>query len=286
MAKLAKRKGLKIPHIRNAAGSNPAFGTQFMIKIIKQLVDKDCPYLFSLSMGVDSVAAFLWMKSKGYNVIPIHFNHGLREQNELMEEKFYLLCSDLKLTNCRAPKSSNYFFPRSVRGFYAEKNTTKVKTESEFRNIRLNFYQRACNWIKTHYDFSETPIIVTAHHLNDYVENYLLNCFRGHPTHTPIEFVSKFDPPEDDNPDLFNTSYKIIHPFLLTKKEYFKQFLERNNYMKYVVEDETNKVTKGSRRNWIRNTIVPEMVNNKLSLEKFAKRKIESRLKLESFVLN
>lgn len=257
-----------------------------MIKIIKQLVDKDCPYLFSLSMGVDSVAAFLWMKSKGYNVIPIHFNHGLREQNELMENQFYLLCSELKLQ--LAPLSSSEIsHPLIVpqKGF-VEKNTTKARTESELRDIRLNFYQRACNWIKTHYDFDKIPTIITAHHLNDYVENYLLNCFRGHPTHTPIEFVSKFDPPEDDNPDLFNTSYKIIHPFLLTRKDDFRQFLERNNYMKYVVEDETNKVTKGSRRNWIRNVIVPEMVNNKLSLEKFAKRKIESRLKLESFVLN
>jgi hypothetical protein len=32
--------------------------------------------------------------------------------------------------------------------------------------------------------------------------------------------------------------------------------------------------TKGSRRNWIRQQIIPEMIKNKLSLENFAERKI------------
>jgi tRNA(Ile)-lysidine synthase TilS/MesJ len=56
--------------------------------------------------------------------------------------------------------------------------------------------------------------------------------------------------------------------------------------MKYVVEDETNVENKGSRRNWLRNIIIPEMKKNKISLEKFAKNKINSRLQLESFVVN
>ena len=44
--------------------------------------------------------------------------------------------------------------------------------------------------------------------------------------------------------------------------------------MRYVVDDETNSIIKGSRRNWIRNFIIPQMKENKLSLEKFAQRKI------------
>ena len=50
----------------------------------------------------------------------------------------------------------------------------------------------------------------------------------------------------------------------------------------YTVQDESNFITKGSRRNWIRSKIIPEMIKNKLSLEKFAKRKIISLLKQES----
>jgi tRNA(Ile)-lysidine synthase TilS/MesJ len=126
--------------------------------------------------------------------------------------------------------------------------------------------------------------IITAHHLNDYVESYLLNCFRGHPNHTPIEFFSEFN--IEDKKYFDGKYYKIIHPFLLSTKRDFRQYLERNNYMKYVVEDETNVENKGSRRNWLRNIIIPEMKKNKISLEKFAKNKINSRLQLESFVVN
>lgn len=252
-----------------------------MIKIIKQLVDKESTYLFAISMGMDSVSAFLWMRSRGYKVVPIHFNHGIRKQNDLMQEKFTELRSLHILRN-----TSQW----EVAGFatgYTEKNKeSKLQTEAQYRSARLNFYQRASNWANPMFYFKESiPIIITAHHLNDYVENYLLNCFRGHPNHTPIELSSTFNPPEDSNPDLFNTSYKIIHPFLLTKKEDFKQYIERNNYMNYVIEDETNTESKGSRRNWIRNKIIPEMLKNKLSLEKYAKRKIESSLKLKSFML-
>lgn len=249
-----------------------------MIKIIKQLVPrKSCPvntYLFSVSMGVDSVSAFMWMKAKGYHVIPIHFNHGLRKQNDLMHKKFIDLCKKFKL-------SEDQYYVDDAKNI----SMSTPKTESEYRGLRLKFYQKVSNWAVRNFYFEEMPTIVTAHHLNDYVENYLLNCFRGHPTHTPIEFFTKFTPPESDHPDLFNTVYKIIHPFLLTTKNDFKQFLERNNYMDLVVEDETNIVNKGSRRNWIRNKIIPEMQSNKLCLEKFCKRKIDSRLKLESFSL-
>ena len=41
-----------------------------------------------------------------------------------------------------------------------------------------------------------------------------------------------------------------------------------------MVEDETNQVTKGSRRNWVRNDIIPQLKLQKISLEKFAKRKV------------
>lgn len=237
----------------------------------------------SVSMGVDSVAAFIWMKSKGYNVVPIHFNHKLRPQNDLMQEKFDKLCS----TFTQPHGSSSCDLMKQVSNYLTTCHPDyQSKTEAECREQRLKFYQNVSNRaMRLIYGGNEIPVIITAHHLNDYVENYLLNCFRGHPTHVPIEFESYFNPPEDDNPDLFNTSYKVIHPFLLTRKRDFRQYLERNNYMKYVVEDETNKITKGSRRNWIRNSIIPEMQKNKLSLEKYAKRKIEDGLKLKSFVL-
>jgi tRNA(Ile)-lysidine synthetase-like protein len=203
-----------------------------MIKIIKDIAPKDRHYFIAVSMGIDSVAAFLWLRSKNYNITPIHFNHKLRPQNDLMENKFIELCDKLNIE-------------------YKIGHGCDLLTEKDCRQARLNFYNSVVD-----------GSLITAHHLNDYVESYLLNCFRGHPHHRPFELVSYFD------------NYKIIHPFLLTYKKDFEQFLARNDYLKYTVKDESNFITKGSRRNWIRNAIVPEMKQNKLSLEKFAKRSV------------
>jgi len=189
-------------------------------------------------MGVDSVAGYFWMKTKGYNVTPIHFNHKLREQNNAMETKFHELCDK---TNEKA-----------IVG-YGE----NLQTEVECREARLNFYQET---------LEENSTILTAHHINDYVEGYLLNCFRGHPNHTAIPLKSKFD------------KFSILHPFLLTRKKDFVQFAERNHLLNYIITDETNKKISGSRRNWIRNFIVPEMEKQKLSLEKTAEKRIKKMM--------
>jgi tRNA(Ile)-lysidine synthase TilS/MesJ len=208
-----------------------------MINIIKQIVPKEKHYFLALSMGVDSVAALFWLKSKGYNITPLHFNHNLRAQNAIMHDGFLKLCEFLKLEG------------KSEIG-------VGLKTEADCRNARLKFYSNV----------SQGETIITAHHLNDWVESYLINCLRGHPNHIPFELESNFD------------NFKISHPFLLTRKVDFKQFLDRNGWTQFVVEDETNSVIKGSRRNWIRNSIIPQMKSQKLSLEKFAKRRIGKML--------
>lgn len=242
-----------------------------MIKVIKQLVNKESKYFFALSMGVDSLGAFLWMRNRGYKLIPAHFNHKLRPQNDLMEDKFNKMCKDLNI-NCFEYRSSDRF--RILTSILRDLDTT----EAASRDLRLKFYEHIVS------DVTAPKEIITAHHLNDYVESYLLNCLRGHPNHTPIEFFSEFN--IEDKQYFDGKYYKIIHPFLLSTKRDFRQYLERNNYMKYVVEDETNVENKGSRRNWLRNTIIPEMKKNKISLEKFAKNKINSHLQLDSFVVN
>lgn len=204
-----------------------------MIKIIKQILPKERHYFLAVSMGVDSVAALFWLKSKGYDFTPLHFNHNLRAQNGIMQDRFIDICNRLNLDG------------KTEIGI-------GLKTEEECRRARLNFYSNV----------AKGGTIITAHHLNDWVESYLLNCLRGHPSHRPFELISDFE------------DFKIIHPFLLSRKKDFQQYLERNGWMQYVVEDDSNKITKGSRRNWVRCVIIPQMKNQKLSLEKFAKRKI------------
>jgi hypothetical protein len=49
--------------------------------------------------------------------------------------------------------------------------------------------------------------------------------------------------------------------------------------MKYVEEDETNKVVKGSRRNMIRNLIVPVLRKHDIVMNKMLIRNMSERLK-------
>lgn len=209
-----------------------------MIKTIKRILPKDAKYHIAVSMGSDSVAALFWMRWKGYEVVPLHFNHNLRAQNAIMQDKFHALCQNLGLEG----KSEIW-----ARG---------AGTEAECREARLNFYERVASGGN----------IVTAHHLDDWIEGYLLNCFRGHPNHMPFKPVSDFG------------KFTIIHPFLPTSKREFCEFLKKNGWLEWVVEDQTNRVVKGSRRNWIRNVILPEMHLQKMSLRKFAKGKISKML--------
>jgi tRNA(Ile)-lysidine synthase TilS/MesJ len=115
-------------------------------------------------------------------------------------------------------------------------------------------------------------ILVTAHHLDDYQESYLQNCFRGQPTYRGISLRTNFG------------SYEIIHPFLLTEKSDLIEFLkwyQQGHFMKFVVTDETNTIVKGSRRNWIRNVIVPEMNRASVSVKKYCRRTIMEDIQRE-----
>jgi tRNA(Ile)-lysidine synthetase-like protein len=217
-----------------------------LIKIIKEIVSKETHHYVAVSMGVDSVSSLFWLRSKGYKITPLHFNHNLREQNHAMENKFHELCGKLGL--------------KGIVG-----RGENLKTEKDCRDARLNFYKEVVDY---------EGYVITAHHLNDYVESYLINCFRGQPNHNPFELISEFD------------GFKIIHPFLLSKKKDFQEYVDRNKWNCYTVEDETNKVVKGSRRNWIRQTIVPEMKKQKLSLEKYCSRRIEKNLKNMKLILD
>lgn len=205
-----------------------------MIKAIKPLLPKEERYHLAVSMGADSVAALFWMRWKGYKVTPLHFNHNLRAQNGIMHERFLRLCDKLGLEG------------------FSEVWARGTGSEAECREARLEFYSRV----------APGGTIVTAHHLDDWIENYLLNCFRGHPGHKPFEPASDFG------------KFKVIHPFLPTRKRDFAEFLRRNGWTEWVVEDQTNRVVKGSRRNWVRNNIIPEMSLQRMSLEKYARRRI------------
>ena len=207
------------------------------------------------SMGVDSVAAthYYFSRNKpkvhdGKNVLVSmeHFNHGLREQNDQMEEMY------------------NQYMRDPVIGFSGYP-ASKIKpvgenyTEDDLRKARLNLIK----------DRHDNKIFITAHHLDDATESYMMNVLRGKEGFLPIPFITEVG------------SNLLVHPFLFTKKSDFREYAEKNNLMKFVVEDETNKVTKGSRRNFIRNEIMTLLQREKMGLDTIVKKKLKERLMLE-----
>lgn len=212
-----------------------------MIKLRRGLLIKGTPYHFALSMGVDSLSAFSYLRAKGYDVRPLHFNHGLRAENDLMEAKYLELCGVLRFT------------PVVGRG-------SGLSSESDCREARLSFYRGV-----------GVRGLITAHHLNDWVENYLMNCFRGLPNRSPMNWLEEFD------------GFSVFHPFLLSRKVDLVEFASRNSIggsriINWVVPDSSNDCVVGCRRNWVRNVVLPELRSRDVVLEKFAKRRLRVKI--------
>lgn len=198
------------------------------------------------SGGVDSIASTHFMMTRYDNnyfqrKVVYHFNHNIRSQNSKMEDKVIEFCEKLNF---------NYHTATSEK--------SGAKDEKECRELRFGALE----------DKFKNSIIVTAHHLNDCVESYLMNCIRGHSDYNPIPFTTVTD-----------KGNVITHPFLFTKKSDFIQYCDRNDLMKFVVDDDTNHVIKGSRRNMIRNKIIPILTNEKIGIESVVKRKMTETLK-------
>jgi len=227
-----------------------------MIKFSKQIFDialSKIPYQFTnvvlmCSSGVDSVAAshFFMEKYKRqfkFGISVLHFNHKMRSQNFVMAEKYRKFSKEAL---------GQYSFVVDL--------DCKGKTEAACRSARLN-------WIQS---YGRNTIFVTAHHLDDCCESYLMNVLRGKEGYLPVPFVSEFP-----------NNIFICHPFIETRKKDFIDYVEKYNLTEYVEEDETNKIVKGSRRNMIRNEMLPLLEEHKMGIHTIVRKKLRERLALE-----
>ena len=203
-----------------------------MIKVNPQWVPKE-PFHVCVSGGIDSIAAAHWLKHHYHKKFTVlHFNHWLGIINDNMEDSVTKFCDTFNIP-------INYSYRSSCE--YTD------ETENGLRQWRLSVMK----------DFGGK--FVTGHHLNDCVENYLSNCFKGCPEHKPIKEFSQFE------------GFSIYHPFLKTTKQDFIDYVNDNDLMKYVVEDPTNNNTEYM-RNWMRNVIIPE-INSRHTLETIVRKK-------------
>jgi tRNA(Ile)-lysidine synthase TilS/MesJ len=225
-------------------------------KAIDIVNNKHC--VIMCSGGVDSIAATHYMLSNlvldkemiaNHNSFCVfHYNHNLREQNQEMAKMFSKFMEDFFIRYWSIIETRQKDLPA----------TEAILREDRLKSISSRFHR---------------SIIVTAHHLDDCVESYLLNCFRGHTDYQPIPFITEYH----TNPNM----NVITHPFLFTKKQDFIDYAVKYDLMKYVVEDNTNTVVKGSRRNFIRNEIIPLLKREKMGLATIVKKKMQHRLLLD-----
>lgn len=184
-------------------------------------LSKEKKYYVACSGGVDSVACASFLKKNGYNIELFHFNHKFQDVNEEMEERVKQLAKHLDVPFYGATRVKNNIQGNGI--------------EDELRKARLEYIKNNLN-----HD------IIFCHHLNDCVESYLHNVFRGQADYCPIPIVTK----------LGEGMCSILRPFLLCTKEDFIKQVKANKLDKFVVVDPTNKHTKYL-RNWIRHDIIP-----------------------------
>ena len=190
-----------------------------MINIIRSILPKD-KFTVAVSGGVDSIAAaHLLIRLYGPDRVSVcHYNHNLRQQNNLMETRVKQFCEHNYVNYSTATR---------------ERKSIKGSIEATLREDRLNFFKT----LQSH--------IICCHHIDDAVESYVMNMLRGCPEYMPIPVSTKLE------------SYSICRPFIRNAKAELIEYAKNNDLLDYIVEDETN-VDTAYRRNWIRHDIVPQ----------------------------
>ena len=213
-----------------------------MIKVTKQLLPFK-RFGVALSGGIDSIAVAHFLRKGNKDFIAIHVNAKYIEQDDEAARKVRMFCKDYDIP----------LVLREVEGSYGGGSV-----EAWCREKRYDILRGVCRQ-------EDLEQLVVCHHLDDCVESYLMNCFNGVPEYVPIPFRTSWGDVE------------VVRPFLLTGKEDFRGYVERQGLMGYVTEDELNGDL-GLQRNWIRQCLRPMVETRYVGLSKVVKKKIESKL--------
>ena len=200
-----------------------------MSKTIEQLFlaeinpHKECNFVLAISGGVDSMVLANLFLINNLNFSIAHCNFQLRgkesDDDELFIKKW---CSekDIKLYNKKFSTED-----------YCKNN--KLTIQMGAREIRYEWFSELID--KEKYDF-----IVTAHHIDDQLETFIINSIRG----TGIDGLVGI-------PDKIN---KIIRPLLMTSKD---QIIEYSKVNKINYREDSSNDKEDYLRNKIRHSVIP-----------------------------
>ena len=185
---------------------------------------KQSKFLIALSGGVDSmVLADLFNKNK-LDFSIAHCNFKLRFKESDDDEDFVL--------NWCAKNKIQSYISRFNTTNYCKKN--KIGIQEGTRNLRYDWFYK----LKDLYNFD---YIVTAHHLDDQIETYLINSMRGSGLNGLVGI------PEKQN--------NLFRPLLEILKDQILEYAKSNNID---FREDSSNLKNDYYRNMIRNSILPE----------------------------
>ena len=181
--------------------------------------------LLAVSGGVDSMVLVNLFKQLNYDIGVAHCNFQLRENESDADESFVVVVC----------KSYSIPIPVYIKKFDTKKYSKKKKISIQIaaRELRYNWFYEQLENLKFDY-------ILTAHHLDDALETFIINLSRGTGLDGLIGIPSQND--------------KIIRPLLPFSREEIEKYAKENN-LKWR-EDSSNASDKYL-RNKIRHHIVP-----------------------------
>lgn len=195
---------------------------KIFIKKVKPL--KQYNFLVAVSGGVDSMVLANLFIQNNLNFSIAHCNFGLRAKESNADQEFILSWSRKNKIKCYSSKFSTTAF--------CEKS--KVSIQEGARNLRYNWF----NELKVIHKFD---YIVTAHHLDDQLETYLINSMRG----TGLKGLLGI-------PEITSN---LFRPLLQILKDEILVYAEIN---KIDFREDSSNLKNDYYRNMIRNSIIPE----------------------------
>nr|WP_297307238.1 tRNA lysidine(34) synthetase TilS [uncultured Flavobacterium sp.] len=184
---------------------------------------KDKKLLLAVSGGVDSMVLLDLFSRLDYNIAVAHCNFNLRGNESDLDEKLV----------------DEYCLKNQIK-FYGSSFDTKSYAMLHKQSIQIAARELRYNWFDELIENYKIDYLLTAHHLDDSVETFLINFIRG----TGIDGLLGI--PE--------TNDKTIRPLLTFSREDIVNYANKNNILWR--EDASNATTKYL-RNKIRHDIVP-----------------------------
>ncbi|UOK41543.1 MULTISPECIES: tRNA lysidine(34) synthetase TilS [Flavobacterium] len=200
-----------------------------MLQKLQNHLNKDLPFLkgkkllLAVSGGIDSMVLVHLLHQLQFDVSVAHCNFNLRRDESNGDEEFVKsFCKNLNI------------------GFFVNNFDTKRYADLHKLSIQVAARQLRYNWFNELLEKEGFDYLLTAHHLDDSIETFLINFTRG----TGLDGLTGI-PQQND---------KIIRPFLIFTREEIENY-SKENQIEW--REDSSNVSDKYLRNKLRHKVIP-----------------------------